>query len=156
MKANDNIQQNFDEAYKFHSSKIRISKIRYELTDKGPDYIRCAIKSVELLNILHMSLPDNMISNNETKMLAHMIQQNPPLVTLNVSNNNLDAECAIILAESLKFNDRLKILNLEKNKLGDKGILELLKPLIKQKFDLFSRANKTGAFADNSTVPEDQ
>lgn len=89
-------------------------------------------------------------------MLAYMIQQNPPLVTLNVSNNNLDAECAIILAESLKFNDRLKILNLEKNKLGDKGILELLKPLIKQKFELFSGANKNGAFADNSTVPEDQ
>jgi len=82
-----------------------------------------------------MNLPDNMISNNETKMLAHMLKQNPPLVTLNVSNNNLDADCAIILAESLKHNDRLKILNLEKNKLGDKGILKLLTPFIKQKFE---------------------
>jgi len=89
------------------TNKIKITKTRYELIDKGPDYIRCAIKSVELLNILHMNLPDNMISNNETKMLAHMIKQNPPLVTLNVSNNNLDADCAIILAESLRYNDRL-------------------------------------------------
>ena len=139
----------------FHSSKIRISKIRYELTDKGPDYIRCAIKSVELLNILHMSLPDNMISRTETRMLAHMIQQNPPLVTLNVSNNNLDADCAILLAESLKFNDRLKILNLDKNKLGDKGIMELLKPLIKQKFELFV-VQKTAVIVDNSTIPDDK
>lgn len=88
-------------------------------------------------------------------MLAHMIQQNPPLVTLNVSNNNLDADCATLLAESLKFNDRLKILNLDKNKLGDKGILELLKPLIKQKFDLFE-AQKAAVIVDDSIIPDDK
>jgi len=35
--------------------------IRYEQVDKGPDYMRCAIKTTELQNILHLSLPDNML-----------------------------------------------------------------------------------------------
>lgn len=66
-----------------------------------------------------------------------MIRQNPPLVTLNISNNNLDSDCALLLAESLQYNDRIKVLNVSKNKLGDLGIETLLKPLIKLRFDLY-------------------
>ena len=54
-----------------------------------------------MLKILHMSLPDNMISKEEAVMLSKMIKQNPPLVTLNISNNNLESDCAVMLAESL-------------------------------------------------------
>jgi|688.fasta_scaffold489982_2 Ran GTPase-activating protein (RanGAP) involved in mRNA processing and transport len=64
-------------------------------------------------------------------MIAEMIKQNTNLISLNVENNNLDSECACVLAESLQYNNKLKILNLRKNKLGDTGIIELLKPLIK-------------------------
>jgi hypothetical protein len=45
--------------------------------DRGPEFIRCGIKSVELLDILHLSLPDNMLSINEAKMLARMLEKNP-------------------------------------------------------------------------------
>ncbi len=61
-----------------------------ELVDRGPDYIRCAIKSVELLQVMHLSLPDNMLGVHETKMIAAMIKSNTHLVTLNLQVNNLD------------------------------------------------------------------
>jgi hypothetical protein len=46
--------------------------------------MRCAIKSVELLKITHLSLPDNMLGFEESKMLAAMIKMNPPLKILNL------------------------------------------------------------------------
>jgi hypothetical protein len=52
----------------------RRNLIRYELEDKGPIYMRCALKSVELLKIKHLSLPDNMIGFEEAKMIASMIK----------------------------------------------------------------------------------
>ena len=57
---------------------------KYELIDRGPNYMRCAIKSVELLKITHLSLPDNMLGLEESKMLAAMIKMNPPLKILNI------------------------------------------------------------------------
>lgn len=93
--------------------------------------MRCAIKSVELLKIRHLSLPDNMIGFEEAKMIASMIKMNPPLRTLNLEMNNLDAECAKLIAEALKFNSNLAILNISSNKLADLGVTFLLRPLIK-------------------------
>jgi Ran GTPase-activating protein (RanGAP) involved in mRNA processing and transport len=104
---------------------------RYELIDKGPIYMRCAIKSVELLRIRHLSLPDNMLGFEEAKMIAAMIKMNPPLRTLNLELNNLDADCAKLIAESLKFNSNLAVLNISKNKLADLGVNYLFRPLIK-------------------------
>jgi hypothetical protein len=46
--------------------------------------MRCAIKSVELLKITHLSLPDNMLGFEEAKMLAAMIKMDPPLRILNL------------------------------------------------------------------------
>jgi hypothetical protein len=58
---------------------------RYEIVDKGPDYMRCAIKMTELQNILHLSLPDNMLCLEDARMLCEMISKNTPLRTLNLS-----------------------------------------------------------------------
>lgn len=88
--------------------------------------MRCAIKSVELLKITHLSLPDNMLGFEEAKMLAAMIKMNPPLKTLNLEINNLDASCAKLLAEALQSNSNLQVLNIAKNKLADLGIFWLL------------------------------
>lgn len=63
---------------------------RYELQDHGPEYIRCAIKSVELLNILHLALPDNNLGLTEARMIADMIKCNTLLKTLNLTNNKLE------------------------------------------------------------------
>ena len=93
--------------------------------------MRCALKSVELLRIKHLSLPDNMIGYEEAKMIASMIKMNPPLRTLNLEMNNLDAECAKLIADALKFNSNLAILNISSNRLADLGVTLLLRPLIK-------------------------
>ena len=93
--------------------------------------MRCAIKSVELLKIRHLSLPDNMLGPDEARLIAEMIKLDPPLRTLNLEMNNLDAECAKLIAEALKFNTNLSILNISKNKLADLGVTILLRPLIK-------------------------
>ena len=34
---------------------------KYEITDKGSEFMRCAIKTTLLLNVLHLSLPDNLL-----------------------------------------------------------------------------------------------
>lgn len=73
------------------TNKVTLTSQRYELIDRGPLYMRCAIKSVELCRIRHLSLPDNMLGLDEAKMLAQMIKLNPPLTTLNLEINNLDS-----------------------------------------------------------------
>lgn len=117
---------------------------RYELTDKGPIFMRCAIKSVELLRIRHLSLPDNMLGHDEAKMIAAMIKANPPLRTLNLELNNLDAECGKLIADALKFNSNLAVLNISKNKLSDLGVTFLLRPLIKARLhEMATQKKKT-------------
>jgi len=73
------------------TNKVTLTAQRYELIDRGPNFMRCAIKSVELCKIRHLSLPDNMLGLEEAKMIAAMIKVNPPLTTLNLETNNLDA-----------------------------------------------------------------
>ena len=51
-----------------HREKSEAQK--YELVDKGPDYMRCAIKMAQLHNILFLSLPDNMLALEDARMLA--------------------------------------------------------------------------------------
>lgn len=92
--ANNQIKANQDHSSRANSNvntKVTLTNSRYELIDRGPIYMRCAIKSVELLKIQHLSLPDNMLGLEEAKMLADMIKMNPPLKTLNLETNNLDA-----------------------------------------------------------------
>ena len=64
-------------------------------------------------------------------MLTAMIKLNPPLKTLNLENNNLDARCSKLIAQALKTNSNLQLLNISKNKLSDLGINCLLQCLIK-------------------------
>lgn len=90
-----------------HNSKVTLSSFKYELIDRGPNYMRCAIKSVELLKITYLSLPDNMLGLEESKMLAAMIAANPPLRILNLETNNLDASCAKLLGEAIESNTNL-------------------------------------------------
>ena len=65
-----------------HSSEQKAKK--YELIDKGPDYMRCAIKMAQIHNILHLSLPDNMLALEDSRMIADLIKRNTPLRKLNL------------------------------------------------------------------------
>lgn len=84
--------------------------------------MRCAIKMTELQNIVHLSLPNNMLSLEDARMLADMINKNTPLKTLNLSQNELDADCAALIANALIYNSNLTVLNLKDNRLGDLGV----------------------------------
>ena len=117
--------------------------------------MRCAIKSVELLRIRHLSLPDNMLGFEEAKMIAAMIKMNPPLKTLNLELNNLDADCAKLIADALKFNSNLAVLNISKNKLADLGVNYLFRPLIKAKMLEINKAKiKTPAIQPKQQLNE--
>jgi len=126
--ANNQIKSNKSENRK---QKLTNNTSRYDLEDKGPNYIRCAIKSVEFFRIKHLSLPDNMIGLEEAKLLASMIRMNPLLKTLNLEMNNLDSDCAKLIAEALNHNSNLALLNISFNRLADLGVTLLLRPLIK-------------------------
>jgi Ran GTPase-activating protein (RanGAP) involved in mRNA processing and transport len=86
---------------------VHISSVKYELMDRGPEFIRCGIKSVELLDILHLSLPDNMLGLNEAMMLGKMLEKNPSLKSLNLHKNKLNYECAEYLGKALAKNSNL-------------------------------------------------
>lgn len=123
--------------------KVTLTKAKYELIDRGPNYMRCAIKSVELLKIQHLSLPDNMLGIEEAKMLAGMIKVNPPLRTLNLEMNNLDAHCGQLLAAALKQNTNLQMLNISKNKLSDVGVNCLFQSLIESRLVILDKELKS-------------
>lgn len=113
-------------------SKKTVGISRYELKDKGPDYMRCAIKMTELQNIMHLSLPDNMLGLEDARMLADMISKNTPLKTLNLSQNDLDANCAALIANALVYNSNITVINVRDNRLGDLGVQLLIAPLIRK------------------------
>ena len=106
--------------------------MKYEVEDKGPEYMRCAIKMAQLHDILYLSLPDNMLALEDTRMIADLIKKNTPLRKLNLSSNQLDADCAALIANSLIYNKTLRLLDVSKNLLGDLGIYLLLTPLVRK------------------------
>jgi hypothetical protein len=69
----------------------KLRQTEYLVTDKGTDYMRCALKTSMLLNILHLSLPDNLLGHSDIKIIANMIKKNPPMRILNLSHNNFDS-----------------------------------------------------------------
>ena len=87
----------------------------------------------ELRNILHLSLPDNMLGIEDAEMLGQLLRKNTPLQKLDLSQNSLDADCAALLADSLIYNTNLVVLDVSHNILGDLGIYQLLCPLIRKK-----------------------
>ena len=65
----------------------KFSRMKYEVLDKGPNYMRSALKTVRLLNILHLSLTDNMLGIKEALLLSSLIRANTALRILNLSGN---------------------------------------------------------------------
>ena len=116
-------------AYKANNNSLE----HYEESDRGPDFVRCALKSCELFKILHLSLPDNMIGEKEMRDIAYVLSRNTPLRTLNLSDNVVDAKAALVLAESLGSNSHLRELDLRNNRLGDAGVAVLMEPFISQR-----------------------
>ena len=102
------------------------------MVDKGFDHLRSAIKISELKGILHLSLPDNMLGLEDSRLISQLLMKNTQLKKLNLSQNCLDADCATLLANALIFNSNLRVLDVSQNTLGDLGIYVLLIPMIKK------------------------
>lgn len=128
IKANIQIKSTVVPEYKRNNNSL----LKYEESDRGPDFVRCALKSCELFKILHLSLPDNMIGEKEMNDIAYVISKNTPLVHLNLSENVIDAKAAMVLAKSLEHNSNLKVIDLRFNKLGDAGIALIMEIFIRQ------------------------
>jgi Ran GTPase-activating protein (RanGAP) involved in mRNA processing and transport len=126
IKANLQIKSTVFPRYKANNNSL----VNYDESDRGPDFVRCALKSCELFKILHLSLPDNMIGEKEMNDIAYVLQRNTPLKTLNLSDNVVDAKAAKILANALGYNSHLREIDLRNNKLGDSGIAVLIEPFI--------------------------
>ena len=52
---------------------------------------------------------------------------------LNLSANQLDADCAALIANALIYNTNLQLLDVSKNLLGDLGVYLLLTPLVRKR-----------------------
>lgn len=88
---------------------------RVTIQDKGPNFLRCSLKAVELLNIVYLNLSDNILKYQDAKKIAEAIRRNKSLKSLNLSNNELDHNSAKELADALQENEGLIELNLYKN-----------------------------------------
>ena len=108
----------------------KFRRMKYEVLDKGPNYMRSALKTTRLLNILHLSLTDNMLGLKEAQLLTGLLHQNTPLKILNLAGNNFCYDSAMLLGDALLENNQLKFLDLSVNRLGDLGIRNILYPLL--------------------------
>jgi len=108
----------------------KFSRMKYEVLDKGPNYMRSALKTVRLLNILHLSLTDNMLGIKEAVLLSNLIRANTALRILNLSGNNFASDSAMVLGDSILENDHMLFLDLSMNRFGDLGIRNILYPLL--------------------------
>jgi hypothetical protein len=112
-------------------SKAQFGKL--SIQDKGRQYLRCALKSVEILNILHLELSDNLLTYSEAKKICKVLAQNPPLRVLNLQKNLLDGKSAVEISQAIVKNRHLMELNLANNKIGDKGVASIVLPIAKQR-----------------------
>lgn len=128
IKANLQIRKDVVPIYKENGNSLKF----YEGSDRGPDFVRCALKSCELFKILHLSLPDNMIGEKEMMDIAYVLQKNTPLTILDLSNNVIDPKAAQILSNALGTNSNLRQLDLRNNKLGNCGVAQIMEVFIKQ------------------------
>lgn len=135
IKANIQIKQSVIPEYIANGNNLKF----YEGSDRGPDFVRCALKSCELLKILHLSLPDNMIGEKEIADIAYVLKKNTPLKVLNLSNNVIDPKAALLLSEALSSNSNLRELDLSCNKLGNAGVAILAELFVKQKLQKHKR-----------------
>ena len=104
--------------------------MKNEIIDKGSEALRCAVKTTHLLNVLHLSLPDNLLDYKDAELLAAMVRENPQLRILNLTKNRFTHECGLLFGDALVHNENLKSLDLSYNKLGDLGVRNLLTPLL--------------------------
>jgi Ran GTPase-activating protein (RanGAP) involved in mRNA processing and transport len=97
--------------------------------------MRCAIKTTQLLNVMHLSLPDNLLGITEAQLIGGMIRKNTSLQILNLKCNNFDHDCGLIIGDSLLYNSNLRSIDLSENRLGDLGVRNLLNGLLAKGFE---------------------
>lgn len=108
VKANNQIGS----AVKLSLVPDRDSFGRLSILDKGPEFLRAALKSVSELSILYLELSDNLLTYSEAKKICKVLVLNPQLRVLNLSKNLLDGKAANEISKALKVNSNLLELDL--------------------------------------------
>ena len=104
---------------------------KLSIKDKGPEFLRCSLKSVAELKILSLELADNLLTFEEARKIAKVLRGNAPLRLLNLCNNLLDERSAKVISNALLTNTNLLELNLSYNRIGDHGVAMIVLPLAK-------------------------
>jgi len=104
--------------------------MKSEIRDKGSEALRCCVKTTHLLNVLHLSLPDNLLGFKDAELLSSMVRKNPALRILNLEKNRFCSDCGFLFGDALQHNENLKSLDLSHNRLGDLGVRNLVKSLV--------------------------
>ena len=73
-----------------------------------------------------------MLALEDSRMIADLIKRDTPLKKLNLSMNQLDADCAALIANALIYNQNLQVLDVSQNLLGDLGCYLLLAPIVRK------------------------
>jgi Ran GTPase-activating protein (RanGAP) involved in mRNA processing and transport len=102
------------------------------INDKGPTYLRGAIKAIEIFNLIELNLSDNLLEYEQAIMIAEMIALDTHLKVLNLSKNRFDEDCARVFARAIVFNKHLYEIDLSSNRLRDEGIAIFIYPFAYQ------------------------
>eukprot|EP00347_Sterkiella_histriomuscorum_P007848 403347332 len=140
LRANHNIEQFVTPSIEKKNEDI-YGKL--QIHDKGPEFIRCSLKSVDIFKLQQLDLSDNLLTSIQAKKIAKTLITNQSLKILSLSNNLIDYKGAEYLAEAIKQNFKLKMLNISYNNLGDKGIATLILPIAKQMIKQMIHQKKT-------------
>jgi Ran GTPase-activating protein (RanGAP) involved in mRNA processing and transport len=73
-----------------------------KIQDKGPTFLRCAVKCIDLLMMVEVDLSDNLLDYEDAKKLAEVIQKDVPLRKLVLQRNNLCKLSAKVLSKALQ------------------------------------------------------
>jgi Ran GTPase-activating protein (RanGAP) involved in mRNA processing and transport len=95
------------------------------------------VESINLHNLHGRSgawpFPNDLSLGNGMKKIAEMLKINKTLKIINLSNNEITNDNVIILADALKENETLTHLNIGINKIGAKGVIEIADAIRKNK-----------------------
>ena len=111
-----------------NASLVEIHLRKHRMADFGADWIADNVRHNRVLKVLDLSC--NEIDDRGCHSLSlHLLQEDTPLETLELSTNRVRDDGAFHLANALLKNTRLKALGLAHNRIGSAGLMTLFTAL---------------------------
>lgn len=121
------------------------------LTDKNMSIVVEALRKNTIIPLRFLYLGYNEIKNSGALIIAEFLKQNTLLEVLDLSNNAIEESGIITLAEALTQNTTLRILDLRQNSADVFSLIEqgIVNKFLLTKMLFFSRKNKFKGRSDN-------